>query len=214
MGKFTVDSLVKYYDNNIILNDVAFEIKRGEIMSIFGRNGSGKTTLINSVLGIVNCDYVFRRYDEEIVTTKNINKYFCYSSQKKFLPDYLNIKQLLKIFNIYNDRIINIDSFIKKSQNLKLKELSYGQQFYVQLFMVIHSNKKICILDEPFSGLSPKYIDIIIQYIKQNSNKTFIITDHNIEKLFEVSNRKFFLKNGKLINVDNYSLENIKQLYY
>ena len=97
--------------------------------------------------------------------------------------------------------------------NLKFKELSYGQKFYVQLFLVINSKKEICILDEPFTGLSPLYIDNIFRHIKNNSNKLFIITDHNTEKLFEISNKKMFLKQGKLIPIDDKTVAETKEFY-
>lgn len=213
MGTLTVDSVVKYYNNKIILSDISFEIKQYEILGIFGKNGSGKTTLLNIILGLEKCDYIFRKYNNKIIKNKNIHRFFSYSSQKIFIPNHIRISELLKLFSINDEKIIRTDTLISESMNLKFKELSYGQKFYVQLFLVINSKKEICILDEPFAGLSPLYIDNIFRHIKNNSNKLFIITDHNTEKLFEISNKKMFLKQGKLIRIDDKTLAEIKEFY-
>lgn len=64
-----VEGLTKYYDKKYALNEVSFEVKKGEIFSLLGRNGAGKSTLINILLGflestrgncrILNCDSLF-----------------------------------------------------------------------------------------------------------------------------------------------------------
>lgn len=213
MGTLTVDSVVKYYNNKIILSDISFEIKQYEVLGIFGRNGSGKTTLLNIILGLEKCDYIFRKYNNKVIKNNYIHRFFSYSSQKIFIPNHIRINELLKLFSINDEKIIRTDTLISESMNLKFKELSYGQKFYVQLFLVINSKKEICILDEPFAGLSPLYIDNIFRHIKNNSNKIFIITDHNTEKLFEISNKKMFLKQGKLIRIDDKTLAETKEFY-
>lgn len=76
MGTLTVDSVVKYYNNKIILSDISFEIKQYEILGIFGKNGSGKTSLLNIILGLEKCDYIFRKYNNKIIKNKNIHRFF------------------------------------------------------------------------------------------------------------------------------------------
>lgn len=213
MGILTIDSVLKYYDNKIILSDVSFTVKQSQILGVFGRNGSGKTTLLNIILGLEKCDYIFRKYKNKKINNTHIPSFFSYSSQKIFIPNHLRISQLLKLFSIKDQELIKSDDLIVKSLALKFKELSYGQQFYVQLFCVIHSNKEICVLDELFASLAPLYRSQIVEYIKKTKNKIFIITDHHIDELFEICTKKMFLKHGKLINVDNKTLTEVKEMY-
>lgn len=214
MGKLEIDSIIKYYDDKIILSDISIEVKQSEVLGIFGRNGSGKTTLLNIILGLEKCNFIYRRYNNIIIKRKDIRSLFSYSSQKIFIPEHIKIRDLIKLFGINNQQLIHNDHLILDSMNIRFKELSYGQKFYVQLFLVINSRKKICVLDEPFAGLSPLYIKNIVKYIKNNSDKIFIITDHNTEKLFEISNNKMFLKHGKLIYINDKSFAETKEMYY
>lgn len=214
MGVFSVDSVLKYYDNKIILSDVFINLNYNDVLGIFGRNGSGKTTLLKLILGLESCDYIFKKYDSKIINSNMVSKLFSYSPQNSFIPGNFKIKDLLNLFNVCNIDVIKNDKLITNVLYTKFRDLSYGQRSYIQLILVINSNKVICILDEPFSGLSPANIENIVNYIKLNHNKIFIITDHNIHKLFEICNRKIFLKHGKTYDVSNLNIDEIKDLFY
>ena len=67
-------NIVKKYGNNVILDDISLQIKKGEIVSILGPSGSGKTTLLNLILGITDISSGKIIYDGEDITNVPLEK--------------------------------------------------------------------------------------------------------------------------------------------
>lgn len=214
MEALNVDSVLKNFNNKVILNDVAFSVEKGSVLGLFGRNGSGKSTMFKCILGLEKPDFIYRKYNGKILKQSDLVKLFSYSSQEVFLPDSFTVKRLMFFFNLEKNAIILNDETVSNNLDLKLKELSYRQRFYIQLLLVIFSEKPICILDEPFSGLAPYLIDRITELIKMNQHKIFLITDHNYESLFKVATKKVFLRNGNLTDISNLDIDSIRNMYY
>lgn len=214
MEALNVDSVLKNFNNKVILNDVAFSVEKGSVLGLFGRNGSGKSTMFKCILGLEKPDFIYRKYNGKILKQSDLVKLFSYSSQEVFLPDSFTVKRLMIFFNLEKNAIILNDETVSNNLDLKVKELSYGQRFYIQLLLVIFSEKPICILDEPFSGLAPYLIDRITELIKMNQHKIFLITDHNYESLFKVATKKVFLRNGNLTDISNLDIDSIRNMYY
>lgn len=214
MEALNVDSVLKNFNNKVILNDVAFSVEKGSVLGLFGRNGSGKSTMFKCILGLEKPDFIYRKYNGKILKQSDLVKLFSYSSQEVFLPDSFTVKRLMFFFNLEKNAIILNDETVSNNLDLKVKELSYGQRFYIQLLLVIFSEKPICILDEPFSGLAPYLIDRITELLKMNQHKIFLITDHNYEDLFKVATKKVFLRNGNLTDVSNLDIDSIRNMYY
>ncbi|WP_243839389.1 AAA family ATPase [Flavobacterium sp. S87F.05.LMB.W.Kidney.N] len=84
---------------------------------------------------------------------------------------------------------------------------------YLQVKLVLFNSSKFILLDEPFSGLSPKIIEIIVQLIKENSReKGILITDHQYENVMKISTILLLLKGGKLHKI-NEKAELVKNGY-
>lgn len=214
MEVLNVDSVLKSFNNKVILNDVAFSVEKGSVLGLFGRNGSGKSTLFKCILELEKPDFIYRKFDGKILKKTDLLKLFSYSSQEVFLPDNFTLKRLLNFFELDKNDVILNEKTVKDNFDLKVKELSYGQRFYIQLLLVIFSKKPICILDEPFSGLAPYMIDRISEFIKLNHHKIFLVTDHNYESLNKIASKKVFLRNGNLSDISNLDIESIRKMYY
>ncbi|WP_177762857.1 ATP-binding cassette domain-containing protein [Flavobacterium sp. I3-2] len=214
METLNVDSVLKNFNDKVILNDVAFSVEKGSILGLFGRNGSGKSTLFKCILGLEKPDFIYRKFNGKILKQSDLVKLFSYSSQEVFLPNSFTVKRLITFFDLSTNAFVLNDEMVSNNLELKIRELSYGQRFYIQLLMVIFSKKPICILDEPFSGLAPNMIEKISEYINWNKHKIFLITDHNYEDLYKIATKNVFLHNGNLTDVSNLDIENIKNRYY
>nr|WP_291870596.1 ATP-binding cassette domain-containing protein [Maribacter sp.] len=89
--------------------------------------------------------------------------------------------------------------YVKPLWNKKVKHLSGGEKRIVEILLVVHSDAKFILLDEPFNGVSPLMKDYITEYIKEMKlNKGFIITDHDYENVIKVADTISFLKDGYL----------------
>ncbi|MTG97569.1 MULTISPECIES: ATP-binding cassette domain-containing protein [Myroides] len=188
-----VDSLQYTIDNKTILNGIYFTAVTGDVVSISGRNGTGKSTLMKIMFGILKADHSYIRVDHTVITNRyNLNQYFSYKPQFNIFPKHLRVKEVLKS----NDTDLTpIQPFI----NSKIKDLSKGEQQLIQTLYILNLPQPICLLDEPFAGLSPILQEFIAHRIKEKArDKIIIVTDHNTELVSEILTKNLILENGIL----------------
>ena len=79
----------------------------------------------------------------------------------------------------------------------KSNQLSGGEKRLLEIFLIIHSNAKYVLIDEPFNGIAPIYKEVIKNLIKEQSkNKGFIITDHDYWNILDLSTRIILMHDG------------------
>lgn len=199
MNKLHVDSIRKTYGYKSILSDIFISCSEGEIIALLGKNGAGKSTLMKIIFGSVRADNKFVKVNDKIITnlydSKNLIKYL---PQENFLPNHVKIKKIIDLFTekrftdiISDNRIIN--PFINK----KVKDLSGGEQRILEVLLIIYSEAKFILLDEPFNGIAPIHIDEIKNaIIEQSVKKGFLISDHDYKNVFDISTKKILLHAG------------------
>ncbi|MBO6880173.1 ATP-binding cassette domain-containing protein [Winogradskyella sp.] len=201
MRQLHIDSVTKSYNNKVILSDVYLHCKIGEIKGLIGRNGSGKSTLLKIIFGIERAENKFIRADSKII--KNVadgRNIINYLPQDNFLPNGVLIKTLINIFlNNEEKNTVLGNEYIKPLLNKKNQHLSTGEKRIIEILLIVHSEAKFILLDEPFNGLSPILKNYVVSYIKKmKQKKGFIITDHDYENVVGISDELSFLKNGYL----------------
>ncbi len=210
-----VSGIQKKFSDKLVLSDIYLKIGTGEIVGLLGHNGSGKSTLLK----IISCnltasdksifiDGVSRNNCSELV---NEISYMC---QDQFIPNHLSVLRTIELsvakqkLNLFYE-----DDFLKPFLRQKIKNLPFGELRYLQVKLVLFNSSKFILLDEPFSGLSPKMIEIIVQLIKENSReKGILITDHQYENVMKISTILLLLKGGKLHKI-NEKAELVKNGY-
>ncbi|WP_370003697.1 ATP-binding cassette domain-containing protein [Winogradskyella sp.] len=201
MNQLHIDSLAKSYNDKVILSDVYLHCKIGEIKGLIGRNGSGKSTLLKIIFGIEGAENKFVRAGGKIIKKvedgRNIINYL---PQDNFLPNGVLIKTLIHIFlkNYERKEVLN-NEYIEPLLKKKNQQLSTGEKRIIEILLIIHSEAKFILLDEPFNGLSPILKNYVVSYIKKMKlKKGFIITDHDYENVVGISDELSYLKNGYL----------------
>ena len=92
---------------------------------------------------------------------------------------------------------ISSHNLIKELLNKKSKQLSGGEKRIVEILLIIYSEAKFILIDEPFNGVAPIYREEIKALIKEESkNKGFIITDHDYRNIIDLSTRLVLLRDG------------------
>lgn len=213
--KLHVDSIEKSFDDKKILKDVFLSCETGEIVGILGRNGSGKSTLLEIIFGTISAENKFVRVGTKVIKNISDNKNIIhYLSQDHFLPNHLKVKSIIDLFcNRENAVILKSNELIIPFINQKTGNLSGGEKRLIEISVMLSSNCKFLILDEPFHSLSPKIIEEIkILIRKQSKNKGIIITDHQYKNIIEISDKFILLKDGstKIVN----GIEDLKKLGY
>lgn len=196
-----VSGIQKSFNNKLLLSDIYLKLETGQIMGLFGRNGSGKSTLLKIIFGIVpvlNKSIFVNGISKNNASTL-LNE-ISYLHQNQFIPNHFSVLQtILLSVDKQKARFVCEDDFLKSLLNQKIRDLSFGELRYLQVKLILSNQSKFTLLDEPFSGLSPKMADIVALLIKENSQeKGIIVTDHNYRKVVEIATDLRMLSDGKL----------------
>ncbi|TDW45986.1 ABC-type lipopolysaccharide export system ATPase subunit [Flavobacterium sp. 270] len=201
-----IDGIQKSFKERRILSDIYLKCETGEIVGLLGRNGSGKSTLLKIIFGIVTAPNKCIRIDS--VSKNNsgtlLNE-ISYLHQDQFIPKHLSVLKAIKLSIPKQNRAVFCeDEFIQILLNKRINHLSSGELRYLEIKFVLFNSSKFALLDEPYSGLSPKMADVINEMIKINSHrKGIIITDHNYQNIIRISTRLVLLKEGKTLAITN-----------
>jgi lipopolysaccharide export system ATP-binding protein len=197
--KLEIDSINKSFGEKIILSDIFLKCEIGDIIGVFGRNGSGKSTLLKIIYGTLNAENKFIKLNN-IVSNQpyKIENGISYLPQENFIPNNLLVKKVINL-TIKQHKLeeFNQDKIINRIINSKIGTLSGGELKYLQIKLLLFNESRFCLLDEPYSGISPMISESINnQIIEQSKTKGIIITDHNYQYLLEIATKIYLLKDG------------------
>lgn len=198
---------VKYYNTGVVaINNISFDVQKGEIVGILGPSGCGKTTLLNVISKLLTeKDAEIRGeilIDESNKKDLNINIVF---QKPTLLPWRTVLKNMgygLEIKNIAKDKILkeseNLLEIIglKGFENYYPHQISQGMQQRINLARALACKPDLILFDEPFSALDFKTKKILLQdflKILSNNGITGILVTHNIEEVMCLAGKIVFL---------------------
>lgn len=203
---FVFDSIIFGYNDKLILRGVYLSISINSIVGLFGFNGCGKSTLIKIGAGFLtqNDGNIF--IDEVVVENNySINRYnsLGYLSQDSFIPKDITVWEFLKISNSSHNNLID-DPIIKKIINQKIISLSGGELRYLEIIFLFSLDRKYYLLDEPFTGIEPLYIEKIIDLIQKEKQKGkgILLTDHYHHYVTDIIDKCYLMKAGYITELD------------
>jgi ABC-2 type transport system ATP-binding protein len=209
-----IENLIKAYNKEIVLNIPELSIKKGEIFGLVGNNGAGKTTLFNLILDLIVASKgqivskgitVHESEDWKDFTAAYIDESFLigYLTAEEYFAFIAGLRRLNKsettsFLNGYED-FFNGEILGKKKF---IRDFSKGNQKKVGIIAAFMGNPEIVILDEPFASLDPGSQYKLRRIIKEHAAKhgtTFLISDHTLENIADVSTRLIILEKGKIV---------------
>jgi len=216
-----VDGLTKRFGNFTAVDDIRFEVRRGEIFGWLGPNGAGKTTTIRMLLGLLKPTAGRIRvlgYDPA-VQTKAMQAHVGYMSQQFTLYNDLtaseNIRFYGKVYGLSNSALRKRQAEIIRLAGLEGREntltanLSGGWKQRLALGCAIVHNPDVLFLDEPTAGVDPisrrEFWELI--YAMSNQGVTILVTTHYMDEA-ELCQRVGFISQGRLLALD--APENLK----
>jgi ABC-2 type transport system ATP-binding protein len=217
-----VENLTKYYGEICAVNDIGFEINKGEILGLLGPNGAGKTTFMR----ILTC---YLNPTSGTIQVKNFNIKDHPLEIKKmmgYLPenaplypdmlvyDYLqyvaDIRQLDKAMKLLRIDQLATTCAIREVMHQPIGELSKGYKQRVGLAQAMMGDPEILVLDEPTSGLDPNQIIEIREIIKKiGKEKTILLSTHILSEAEATCDRVVIINKGKIVADSN--IEDLKQ---
>ncbi len=202
------------YNERLILDGISFELKRGERVGLVGPNGSGKTTLLYIIMGFLkplNGKLIIfgkeRKEEKDFLEVRRrIGFLFQDSDSQLFCP---SVKEDIAFgpFNLGKKREEVLKIVEETAEIFGIKhlldrapyKLSGGEKKLVAFATVAAMNPECYLLDEPSTGLDEE-TKIKIKDFLLNRTDTYLIVSHDKEFLFEVTDKIYSLKKGKLIN--------------
>jgi len=204
MQELFIDSVNQYFADREVLSSVYLNCKVGEVVGLLGRNGSGKSTLLKIIFGSVKANFKYLNINNRVYAKGYLSKNLSYLPQDNFIPDQINVSQAIDIFCKKHGAELHQIEFVKNYLNSKFYNLSGGERRFLECLLMIYSNAEYVLLDEPFSQLSPLWVEELKKHIDgAKAYKGFIITDHYYKSILDVSDRIVLLHNRC-----NYTIQN------
>lgn len=220
------ENLKKYFGDVKAVDDVSFEIEKGEIVSLVGSNGAGKTTLVNLISGYLMPDSGKIIFGDSNITYASAYKRIKIGVGRSFQGASLfetaavldNVRTSLfsrygkikrgflpadRYTDITNEALEILDIFnISDKKNLSPKDLSEGDKKVLDVAIAFALKSKLLLLDEPTSGVATsdkfKVMDTIVSAIRKENISTLII-EHDMDIVTDYSDKVFVMHEGKKI---------------
>lgn len=210
-AEITITGLKKTYRDLVAVDNISFEVRKGEIFGLLGPNGAGKTTTINMICGLLPATSGTIRYQSHDI--REIKSIIGYCPQENiYFPKLTCLEQLVFMGNIYgisSDKcksegllLLEMLGLINKSK-VYARNLSGGMKRRLNIALALIHNPRILILDEPEAGLDPQSRVMVRNFIKTLSNeKTIILTSHNMDEVDRLADRVAIMDYGKIMLTD------------
>lgn len=229
MAILEVNNIRKSFGNNLILDDISFDLNKGEVLSIIGASGSGKTTLLRCLNFlekpdegqiIVNNNLIFDgksrvKMSEAQIRENRLHFGLVFQSFNLF-PQYTALQNVMLAMQLNQKRTSNTvdnDEIEKEAKELLYKmglserlnnyphQLSGGQCQRVAIARALALKPDILCFDEPTSALDPELTGEVLKVIKElaDGNTTMIIVTHEMTFARDVASKVIFMDGGIIL---------------
>ena len=219
MNAVEMHGIVKQYPLVRALDNVNFEVEKGEIHSILGENGAGKSTLMNVLYGMTTCDEGEILIDGKKVSIKHPSQAIALGigmvHQHFMLTPVMTVTENIIVgsepvkgpFVDYKAASKRVAEMIEEyhfgiDANARVQTLSVGQQQRVEILKALYRGANILILDEPTAVLTPQEVEelfVVLRDLKA-AGKSIIIITHKLKETQEIADRVSVLRAGVMID--------------
>jgi ABC-type polar amino acid transport system, ATPase component len=189
-----VNNLCKSFGTLKVLDNVSFELDKGEILAVIGPSGGGKSTLLRILNGLETIDS----------GSVNDSTFGLVFQEYNLFPQYTVMGNLTLAPRLLGKDYSQADEILKKVGLFDKKDnypsqLSGGQKQRTAIARALMLKPDVLCFDEPTSALDPKLTEEIVNIIKQlKGEQTIIIVTHDMEVMRAVADKTAVIENGKL----------------
>lgn len=209
-------NLYKKYGNRVIVKDVSFYVRNGEVVSLLGPNGAGKTTCFYMTIGLVKADEGKVFFNNEEISYLSMHKRarlgLGYLPQEPSVFRKLTVeKNILAILQTIKnideeERTHRLEGLLRELNIEHIRHingisLSGGERRRVEIARALAKDPKFILLDEPFAGVDPISVSDIQEIIFYLRDKGIgiLITDHNVRETLDTCNHSYILHDGIIV---------------
>lgn len=212
MQAIDISNLTKYYGKSLGIEDVSFQIEKGEVFGFVGPNGAGKSTTIRTLMGLLVptsgsatiLGKSIRSHGAEIrkkigylpsevhyydrMTSRELLEYHCRFYGMK---DYSKIQELAQTFELDLEK--------------EIEDLSFGNKKKCGIIQAMVHQPDILILDEPTSGLDPLMQNIFFEKLEELNQQgvTIFFSSHVLSEIQRICSRAAIIRKGKIVEIEH-----------
>ncbi|MFC4775498.1 ABC transporter ATP-binding protein [Paenibacillus sp. GCM10023252] len=206
-------NVTKRIGRSTIINDVSFDVHKGEVFGFLGPNGAGKTTTIRMMVGLMSISKGEIRIQGHSIATefeqaiRHVGAIVENPEMYKYLTGYHNLVHYARMVpGVTKERIAEVIKLVKLEDRIhdKVRKYSLGMRQRLGVAQALLHRPSLLILDEPTNGLDPAGIRELrdyLQYLTREEGIAVIVSSHLLSEMELMCDRVAILQQGKLVDV-------------
>ncbi|WP_323009689.1 branched-chain amino acid ABC transporter ATP-binding protein/permease [Paracoccus sp. (in: a-proteobacteria)] len=210
-----LDKVNLHYGKSHILQDVTFDLHKGEILALLGRNGAGKSSVLKAITGIVppsSGSVQLMNHELAGNTSAQIARLgIGYVPQGRGLFAGMTVRENLELGRIRRqtgegthwslDELLEYFPRLRERLDTPADSLSGGEQQMAAVARALSGDIRVLLLDEPFEGLAPAIVEQLFRtFDKLRDRLSIVIVDHNLDLALSLSDRTIVLERGRVLH--------------
>ena len=203
------------YKGLLAVQDVSFEVKRGEVVSLIGSNGAGKTTILKTILGLLKPAKGEIRLNNQVISGRPaydiVKKKISLVPEGRRLFPRLSVRDnlLLGAYTVDSkqqiaenlETVLQLFPWVKARADQRAGTLSGGEQQQVAIARALMSRPDLLLLDEPSMGVMPKLVTEIFHTVERIASEgvTVLLVEQNVFEALQVCRRAYVLQTGRIV---------------
>ena len=205
-----------FYDKVQALWDVSVRIDEAEIVAMIGANGAGKTTLLNTISGLLcptsgSAKFLDKRIDG--LSPHSIAELgISHIPEGRRLFPVMSVRENLEMgaypYHAWKrkeetlEQVYQVFPILKEREGQLARTLSGGEQQMLAMGRGLMSRPRLCMFDEPSSGLAPRLVLEVFKVIKslREQGITILLIEQNVRHTLEIADRAYVLENGRIVS--------------
>lgn len=211
----SVNNLSVGYKGLLAIQDVSFEVKRGEVVSLIGSNGAGKTTMLKAILGLLKPIKGEIRFNDEVISGQPaynvVKKKIALVPEGRRLFPRLSVLDnlMLGAYTVESkeqiaenlETVLRLFPWVKERSDQRAGTLSGGEQQQVAIARGLMLSPDLLMLDEPSLGVMPKVVTEIFSTVERIAAEgvTVLLVEQNVFEALQACHRAYVLQTGKIV---------------
>ncbi len=202
----------KRFGDVIALDNLAFDVRAGELFGFVGSNSAGKTTAMRIALGVLSADAGEVRWDGRPITSDTRREIGYMPEERGLYPKMKVGEQLVYLARLHGLTTAaarqSVETWTERlgvahRRADEVQKLSLGNQQRVQLAAALVHDPRILVLDEPFSGLDPVAVDVMSQVLRDKvaEGVPTVFSSHQLDLVERLCDRVGIVKDGRMLAV-------------
>jgi branched-chain amino acid transport system ATP-binding protein len=204
------------YGKSLAVCDISLDVKKGEVVVLIGANGAGKSTILRTISGAIKPVKGRIMFDGQPINGKKpheiVQRGIVHVQEGRGMLSRMTVRENLEMGAFLRSDsegiACDLERVFKKFPRLQERlgqsagTLSGGEQQMLAIGRAIMANPKLLILDEPSLGLSPAFVEFILESIREFREKdhyTILLVEQNANQALEMADRAYVLQTGRLV---------------